>query len=285
MAFAMVCIGSVSASAAGYDDLPQGTYQITASLSCYVNAMGGVEFGGPLLKSATVRVASDGSRTMTLHLGKSQVTIYNITCDTFVDAAPSYVTETNGITAGTIGYYTADGKLVTGDASYALSSDTAENAQKEQIHYVDTVTFPIDRESSTYYLTLYVNSNVMGTQFTKDGYPAVLTVDWSSVDSGSTGKADNTASVPESGKGNSSSNNSGSSAAAETEAPASTANVEKKAGLDIYHATKDDEPLSEADGYIAFFKEPVLIAVAVIGGVLVLCGAALMIVGAKGRKK
>lgn len=278
----MVCIGSVSASAAGYDNLPQGTYQITASLSCYVNAMGGVEFGGPLLKSATVKVASDGSRTMTLHLGKSQVTIYNITCDTFVDAAPSYVTETNGITAGTIGYYTADGKLVTGDASYTLSSDTAENAQKEQIHYVDTVTFPIGRESSTYYLTLYVNSNVMGTQFTKDGYPAVLTVDWSSVDSGSTGKADNSASAPESSNNN---DNNGSNAAVETEASASTANIEKKAGLDIYHADKDDEPLSEADGYIAYFKEPVLIAVAVIGGVLMLCGAMLMIVRAKGRRK
>lgn len=285
MAFAVICIGSVSAFAAGYDGLPQGTYHISASLSCYVNAMGGVEFGGPLLTSASVNVTSDGSRSMTLHFTKSQVTIYNISCDTFVDAAPSYVTETNGVTAGTIGYYNAGGKLVTSDASYTLSSDTAENAQKEQVHYVDTLTFPIDRESSTYYLTLYVNSNVMGTQFTKDGYPAVLTVDWASVNSGSSDKADNASPAPESGKNSGSSNNNGSNSAAETEAPASTANVEKKAGLDIYHADKDDDSLSEADGYIAYFKEPVLITVAVIGGVLVLCGAALMISGAKGRKK
>ena len=171
-AMIMLCLGSVTASAYEYSDIPEGTYQIKTELSCYVNAMGGVEFGAPLLTSSQVEVASDGSKTMTLYFTKSSVTIYSITCDTFIDVSPSYVTETNGIKSGTLGYYNADGVLVTDNVTYTLSEDTAENAQKEQVHYVDSVTFPIEYESDTYKLSLFVNSNVMGTQFTADGYAA-----------------------------------------------------------------------------------------------------------------
>lgn len=145
-ALVMICIGSVTASAYGYDDLPEGTYQIKTELSCYVNAMGGVEFGAPLLTSASVEVSADGSKTMTLYFTKSQVTIYSITCDTFIDVSPSYITETNGIKSGTLGYYNAEGTLITDSVIYTLSDDTAENAQKEKVHYVDSVTFPIEHK-------------------------------------------------------------------------------------------------------------------------------------------
>lgn len=170
----LLCQHIVPASAA-----EEGRYTVEASLSCYVNAMGGVEFGAPLLTSAEVNVGADGTETMTLHFTKSSVTIYSVTCDTFIDVNPAYVTDSTGVQSGTIGYYRDEGTLVTEGVSYELSDDTALNARQEQVHYVSSITFPVESEQDAYYLTLYVNSNVMGTQFTKGGYEAVLSVDWS----------------------------------------------------------------------------------------------------------
>ena len=182
---------SFHARAAGASVLPPGTYPLSASLSCYVNAMGGVEFGASLLTDARLTVTEDGSETITLHFTKSSVTIYSVTCDTFIDASPSYVTEDRGVKSGVIGYYDKDGVLRTEDVAYTLSEDTALNAAGESVHYVDSVTFPVDSRRETYALTLYINSNVMGVQFTQPNaaataatHPATLTVDWSSVGSG-----------------------------------------------------------------------------------------------------
>ncbi|MGN0492650.1 MAG: hypothetical protein ACI4F7_03295 [Acutalibacteraceae bacterium] len=52
----VLCLGAVNALAYTYNDLPEGTYQIKAELSCYINAMGGVEFGALLLTSSVVNV-------------------------------------------------------------------------------------------------------------------------------------------------------------------------------------------------------------------------------------
>lgn len=253
-ALVMLCIGSVTASAYGYEDIPNGTYRIKAELSCYVNAMGGVEFGSPLLTSAFVEVATDGNKTVTLYFTKSQVTIYGITCDTFIDVSPAYITETNGVQSGTLGYYGEDGTLVTDSVVYTLSDDTAENAQKEQVHYVDSVSFPVDYESDIYYLTLFVNSNVMGTQFTKDGYAAVLTIDW------------------------------------ELESTLQSGNVENKEGLNIYRPdevddtdTKQDQ--TETGTYIVFFKEPVLLTVGIVAATMVLVGGIFVLAGKKEENK
>ena len=76
-------------------------------------------------------------KTITLFLTKSSVTIYGVTCDTFVDVSPSYVTETNGVKSGTIGFYDETGFLNTQDVEYTLSSDTAQNARASQ-----SITFP-----------------------------------------------------------------------------------------------------------------------------------------------
>ena len=276
-ALALLCFGAVTASAYGYGDIPAGTYPIKASLSCYVNAMGGVEFGAPLLVSAQVNVAADGAKTMTLHFTKSSVTIYGITCDTFIDISPSYVTETNGIKSGTLGYYEADGTLITKDMAYTLSEDTAENAQKEQVHYVSSVTFPIRRESSTYGLSLFVNSNVMGTQFTADGHPATLTVDWASVSADDPPKTDSTAA---------------STAPADKPAAPDDAGTESKDGLTIYPAGTDkqtestQEPAAQTAGtYIAHFNVPLLIAVCLVAGVMIAAGAVLVAAGKKEKKR
>ncbi len=276
-ALVITCIGSVapSVSAYGYAALPEGTYRIKAELSCYVNAMGGVEFGAPLLSAACVEVSADGSKSMTLYFTKSRVTIYGITCDTFVDASPSYITETNGIKSGTLGYYNAEGTLISDSVTYTLSDDTAENAQKEQVRYVASVTFPIEYESDTYNLTLFVNSNVMGTQFTKNGYAATLSVDWSSV---SAGGFDDTADTV-------------SSEAIQTTEPSPNApDVENKDGMNIYYA---EEPAKESDGaaettatgyYVAYFREALLIAVGVIAGSMIVGGIALTALGERKKK-
>lgn len=254
--------------AAGYDSLSPGIYQINASLSCYINAMGGVEFGAPLLESAQVEIRADGSKWMTLYLGKSNVTIYGVSCDTFIDISPSYVMDTYGVKSGTLGFYDKNGVLNTQDSSYTLSDDTAENAQQEQVHYVDSFTFPIEYESDTYEISVFVNSNVMGRQFTKDGYAASLTVDWASVLSGEIVSEEP---IDE----NTENLNKG--------------NVENKEGLHIYHTDKEEahdtsvETTSSGGGgtYIAYFKMPVLFGVTVVAGGMILLGVVLVILGRK----
>lgn len=273
MAAVMICIGLITTSYAS-GEFSEGTYQMDAELSCYVNAMGGVEFGAPLLTSASLEVAADGAKTMTLHFTKSQVTIYSITCDTFIDAAPSYVTEADGIKSGTLGYYNADGVLVTDTVTYTLSEDTAENAQQEQVHYVDSLSFPIEFESDSYSLALFINSNVMGTQFAKDGYEATLRVDWSSIVADGAATAEKPDAADDS--------------AAPVDAPDAPANVENQNGLNIYHVedeTEETEPAATtaAGGYFAYFRLPVLIVVAVLAVLMIAGGIVLIVLGRKER--
>lgn len=164
----MVAALGMTAFAAGYEDLEAGSsYTVDASLSCYVTAMGGVEFGAPLLTNTVVTVNEDNSADITLSLTKSSVTIYSVTADTFID--PNY----------TVGYN--DGTEWQ-TAEYTISNDTALNPDSEPVNYVDSITFRLPSVSETYSLAVYVNSNVMGVQFGGEGasYSSTLTVDWSS---------------------------------------------------------------------------------------------------------
>ena len=178
----------VPARAVELSELAPGSYPVGATLSCYVNAMGGVEFGQPLLEAAELNVAEDGAAALTLSLGKSSVTIYSVTCDTFVDAAPDAASEYRGVDNGTLGYYDSQGTLHTEDVSYTLSQDTALNPRDEEVAYVDSITFPITELRDEINLTMYINSNVMGVQFCNPNdaaetstYACTLTVDWSSL--------------------------------------------------------------------------------------------------------
>lgn len=245
-----------------YSTLGKGTYNINASLSCYVNAMGGIEFGAPLLEKAQIIVDESGNKKMTLFFTKSQVTIQNITCDTFIDPAPSYVNNDRGVTSGTLGIYLQNGALDTSNISYTLSNDTAENASKQQVQYIKSITFPLEAQSDVYYLTLYINSNVMGVQFsnpssaaTSATYPAKLTVDWSSLSGGSS----------------SSSNSQGSTATGTTDTASDTSPVGKD-GLNIYYAGG-----SEKNNFIlAYYNNPFIIGVFIVAGALVIAGIALI---------
>lgn len=144
-------------AAANTETLAPGTYIADASLSCYVDAMGGMDFGKNLLTDARVRVDDSGRKTVTLYLTTENMTIYGITVDTYVDAD-----------ASPIGYYDAAGKLHK-DAQYTVNTTSAK------VKFVDSITVPyIDDEMLLY---LYINSSFIGCQFcdgtgtAKSGHP------------------------------------------------------------------------------------------------------------------
>lgn len=182
---AISCL-SVSAFAETPQEIKKGSYTVDAELSCFVNAMGGIEFGDGILTGASVNVDESGNASMTLHMSKSEVTIYSVKAYTFIDN-----------TASDLGYYNDEGELVKEGVTYTLSSDTAPNASNEQINYVDSMTFPLTSYKDSYNLYMYLNSQVMGVQFC-DGngsgasnnpdvatpYKAELTVDWNSLSKG-----------------------------------------------------------------------------------------------------
>lgn len=168
----MVSSLGISAFAAETTSLEAGKYTVDSNLSCYVTAMGGVEFGAPLLTKTEVTVNDDGTAKFDLSFTKSSVTIYSITCDTFVDASAD----------GAVLNYKDGSEWKTLD-SYTLSDDTALNANNEAVHYVDSMSFTVSSLTDTYNLGMYVNSNVMGVQFggsDSANYQATLTVDWNS---------------------------------------------------------------------------------------------------------
>lgn len=217
------------------ETLSAGTYEIDGELSAYLAAMGGVEFGGPLLTGISLVIDEEGNEYLELTLGKSSVTIYSITCDTFVDASPSTITTTRGVEDGVIGIYDTDGNLVTEGVSYTLSEDTALNSADEEVNYVDSITYPISSREDTYDLAMYINSNVMGVEFcnenddaTETTYQAILTVDWSNVDALETGTGDDSEETTEEETGE------------ETEEAAVEADEELE-GLAIYSVEDDEE--------------------------------------------
>lgn len=147
----LLSVSAVSAFAAAPTEA--GSYTVDASLSCYVDAMGGVEFskGYGLLTGTTVTVTEDGSATATLNLGTtSGLSVYGVSCTAFIgtDEAP--------------GYY-KDGAVTKKNVTYTTSKDTVANA-KGQVHYITSITLPVDTATSEYDLWLYLDSNVMGCQ-------------------------------------------------------------------------------------------------------------------------
>lgn len=170
------CLVSASAFEAG----DAGQYDIDGNLSCYVNAMGGIDFGAQVFKDVTVNVDESGNATATISLGTGTGTIYSVPHTDFVDPQVTPC------------YYDAAGEVQ--DAQYTISENTAQNASGENINYVDSMTIPVSQDTSEYYVWIYINSNVMGVQFgdgTGSGssnqpgvatpYVGKLTLDWSTL--------------------------------------------------------------------------------------------------------
>lgn len=263
------------------ENLSEGTYSVDATLSCYVNAMGGIEFGAPLLTGSTIKVDANGKKTMTLNFTKSSVTIYNITCDTFIDPSPTTEDSKGGIKNGTIGIYDDNGNLQTDSVEYTLSDDTALNSKSEEVHYVTSISFPIERLKDTYELTVYVNSNVMGVQFGtggSDGYPATLTVDRNSL------KAENAdteqyETLPKETK----------AVQATTEVVAEdkkSDTVVEKNGLNIHYANGETESADKtSESYTAYLNMPLLWLMTAIAAVIIIAGIVLIISSKFKRKR
>ncbi len=273
----------VNTSALEAQDLSEGTYIVDSSLSCYVNAMGGVEFGAPLLVSSQIDVDSKQNKTMTLNFTKSSVTIYNITCDTFIDPAPASEETGGNVKNGTLGFYDNNGSLQTNSVTYTLSDDTALNSKSEEVHYVSSITFPLESIKDTYELTLYVNSNVMGVQFGSGGSssnPATLTVDWNSI------KTENANAEQEEYE----------TLPAETkEAQVSTDvvveeeyenNVVEKDGLNIHYANSDEESDDDSQiQYTAYLNMQMIWILIVIAVVIIIVGVVFLVSSKFSRKQ
>lgn len=275
-----------SFSQVAFAQTAEGEYELSASLSCYVTAMGGVEFGGPLLTKTQLLVDGSGSEKLKLTLSKSSVTIYSVTCDTFVDAAPSYVTDDRGVTSGTIGIYDKDGVLRTEGVTYTLSDDMALNASNEAVHYVDTITVPIDSRRDTYNLTLYINSNVMGVQFCNENdkataatYTATLTVFWNSLSegadggTGSNGRNDSFQTQPETSAQNNSKND---------------VSEEKMSGLSIYRVDSDAETENDQTETVIVreleLNAEAFVIILIVSAVIFMAGAILFLTAKRSRK-
>ena len=277
----LLCSLSTTTLAAGYEGYKAGTYTVDASLKCYVNAMGGIEFGNPLLQSASITVDGDGNCTMTLKFTKSSVTIYSITCDTFIDVNPSYVTEDRGVKSGTIGYYDENGKLQTDKVSYTLSNNTALNAANEQVQYVDSITFPLTYVSNEYNLSLFINSNVMGVQFcnnnnkaTTTTYPATLSVKWDNTNVAS--GQEETPAIDNNEKDTDISNNN------------SSATIVEADGMNIHYADDTVVPTSTSDvanpSYTAYINTKALVTIGICACVFIGAGILILIISQKTKK-
>lgn len=275
------CVGAFALEA---NNLSEGKYSVDSSLNCYVNAMGGVEFGNPLLTDSYVTVNKDGSKTMTLTFTKSSVTIYSVTCDTFVDIDPSNPNMDRGVMSGVIGYYDKNGEIK--DAEYTLSDDTALNSANEAVHYVDSMTFTLDEINDVYNLTMYINSNVTGVQFCEENdkataatYTSRLTVDWNTL------REYDGASASSKKQSDTDFETLPPATAAATEEPSAYAGeVVEKDGLNIHYANGASENNSDSEkaqnsntGYFAHLNMPALIVLICIASAVIIAGIVLLL--------
>ncbi len=148
------------------DNLDEGTYQLTASLSCWMSAMGGCDFGTGLLKSAVLTVDADGSEKITLYFNE------------MVDVVMAYGTASAyAENSGETGYHNGTQWC---SAEYTTATGTSD---EETYTYINSMTFPISAVNSTYDLALCIGGTQFGGESARmisDGsvLAAKLSVDW-----------------------------------------------------------------------------------------------------------
>lgn len=167
-----------------------------AMLDCYVNAMGGQQFGHAVFKGISFK-NNNGNIEATLKLGTGVGVIYGIAFIAYIEPSIKSLTDE---TYSTPKYYDANENLQ--DATYTTSSTdfgvsnvlpiTSKKVQK--VFAVDSMTFPVSKDKSEYNLWIYINSNVMGVQFcdgkgsgssqqpnVQTSYVGKLVIDWDKV--------------------------------------------------------------------------------------------------------
>ena len=164
---------------------------------------------------------------------------------------------------------------------YTLSDDTALNSKSEEVHYVTSISFPIESVKDTYELTVYVNSNVMGVQFGtggSDGYPATLTVDRNSLKAENAG-TEQYETLP----------NKTKAVQATTEVVVEdkkSDTVVEKNGLNIHYANGENESADKtSESYTAYLNMPLLWLMTAIAAVIIIAGIVLIISSKFKRKR
>lgn len=201
---AAVCIGftgCTNAAGGGADNpppvtstpcplVPGKTYNVGSTLSCVAPKMNnadlakGVPVSGykPLLESTRVAVDSDGNITLTLNFRKARIHLSSSAAaiNTFIDPRNSPP-----------GYYDMSGVKRNALSTTVSTDDTADDPAGQKVHYVTSMTFPVSKDKSVYFLWVYINSSFMGAQFC-DGkgtagpnapnqhskYEGKFTIDW-----------------------------------------------------------------------------------------------------------
>lgn len=161
-------------------DRPEGKYKVDTELSCFISAMGGVEFADGLYKGASVKINKDGSASMTLSFGTSSLTIYGQKTNTYVGEGRYY----SGATADAYtGYKDKNDQWVKiNDYTLSGAGKTVMSSYKQSVQYITDITFPIEEITDTYDLAMVIDSDFMGMQFGYDSkYNSVLTVDWNTL--------------------------------------------------------------------------------------------------------
>lgn len=153
-------------------------YDADIDASITMGAMGKIDFGSSLVETSYM-TAENGQYSLTVIFKVGELTVGSITRNIFVDDAPEDAKTENGITDGTIGVYKADGTLVTDGVrkTYSSGDDYESTASGKNVYYVKSATLPVDALRESYDITLYVNSSIMGAQFSNATYKATLNLD------------------------------------------------------------------------------------------------------------
>lgn len=170
-----------------------------AMLDCYVDAMGGQQFGHAVFKGISFK-NNNGNIEATLKLGSGVGVIYGIAFIAYIEPSIKHITEDSYSTPK---YYDAnenlqDATTTTSTTDFGvrnnLKTDGTMNGTVSKSYAVSSMTIPVSKDKSEYNLWIYINSNVMGVQFC-DGsgssssnhpnettkYVGKLTIDWDKV--------------------------------------------------------------------------------------------------------
>ena len=152
-------------------------YDATFDASIVMGPMGEQSFASVFSNAYITKKNNQYSLTVLFTAG--ELNVGGIKGTIFIDNKPTTEETVNGIKDGTIGFYKADGTLVTEGikVTYSSGENYAVNAAQQNVYYVQSVEFPVDGLRDTYDLTLYINSNMMGRQFIKGVHDAKITLD------------------------------------------------------------------------------------------------------------
>lgn len=173
LAVSMFGTTAMAAETNEFEGVAAGSYEVEASLSCYMNAMGGADLGAELIKEAALVVDEDGDAAIKLTFNP------DATWSTaYFTGQPAYVSSTGDTQCwnGTawVDAITTAGPTIQVSGMGGATSDVAT---------VAAMTFPVTEASETYNLAM----NVAGTQFggankavlsNGSACEATLTVEW-----------------------------------------------------------------------------------------------------------